>query len=117
MPTETDFAKILEKLEHKIDTGQARTEAKLEQVINRIEVLEVGQARLEEKVNAMNQRFEQVDQQFKQVDQRFDKMDQRMERLEDNLTRQDSRLWGFLVAFGIALLGLLARYAFFMPKV
>ena len=103
MPTETDFVQILEKLEHKIETGQTRTEAKLDQLMNRIEVLEVGQARLEEKINGMNQRFETSDQHFN--------------RIEDNLKRQDNRLWGFLVAFGIALLGLLAKYAFFMPKV
>lgn len=124
MTTETDFAQILEKLERKIEAGQARTDAKLDQVIGRIEVLEVGQARLEEKINSINQRFEQVDQRFEQVnqrfeqvDQRFDKMDQRFERIEDNLNRQDNRLWGFLVAFGIALLGIIARYAFFMPKI
>ena len=110
MPTETDLAQILEKLEHKIETGQTRTEAKLDQLMNRMEVLEVGQARLEEKMNGMNQRFEAVDK-------RFEASDQRLDRIEDNLKRQDNRLWGFLVAFGIALLGLLAKYAFFMPKV
>ena len=131
MPTETDFAQILEKLEQKIEAGQAdlqqkmeagqadlqqkmeagqaRTEAKLDQVITRVEALEVGQARLEEQFKAVNQRFEAIDK-------RWEASDQRLDRLEDTLKRQDNRLWGFLVAFGIALLGLLVRYAFFMPS-
>ncbi len=68
----------------------------------RVEKLEVGQGRLEEKIQGL--------------DQRFETSEKRLDRLEDTLQRQDNRLWGFLVTFGIALLGLLVRYAFFMPQ-
>jgi len=120
MPTETDFARILEKLEQKIEAGQTRLEQKIEagqaetnkrldQLITPVEALEVGQAKLEEKVQGMDQRFEAINQSFQASDKRLD-------RLEDTLKRQDNRLWGFLVAFGIAVLGLLARYAFLCRK-
>jgi hypothetical protein len=50
---------------------------------------------------------------FNSIDQRFDSVEQRLGSLEDKVKAQDNRIWSFLTALILALVGLLAKLAFF----
>ncbi len=54
-----------------------------------------------------------TDERFNSIDERFNSLDQRLERIEKRSEVQDARIWTLIVSAVIALMGLLAKVAFF----
>jgi FtsZ-binding cell division protein ZapB len=68
-----------------------------------IQDIKLSQVRVEEKLNAVDQRVNDLD---KSLNKRIDSLKQRN-------NAQDARFWGLISIIGTALLGLLARLTFF----
>jgi predicted nucleic acid-binding Zn-ribbon protein len=85
---ETDLAAILNRIEQRFD----KVDQKLDKVNEHLKKLEIGQAKIEEKVTGI---------------------DTRLSSLETRVRDQDLKLWGFVGSVFLALLGIIAKLAFF----
>jgi uncharacterized protein YpuA (DUF1002 family) len=65
---------------------------------------------LDKKLDAQDKKFDVF---AAKTEEKLSSIDQRLERLEKRVDTQDARLWGFLGLIVTALLGLLAKLAFF----
>ncbi len=97
-----------QRLEDKIDA----VEAKLEQRINAVE------AKLEQRINAVEAKLEQrINAVEAKLEQRIDTVESTLQDISKRQAGTDARLWGFLVAFLVATLGLLTKLLFFdLPR-
>ncbi|NCJ05166.1 hypothetical protein GS597_01255 [Synechococcales cyanobacterium C] len=67
---------------------------------------------MDKKIDGLDKRLEVFQA---RTDEQFKSIDQRLSTLENRVAAQDSRLWTFVSALVLALIGLLAKLAFF-PK-
>lgn len=54
-----------------------------------------------------------TDERFNNMDERFKSIDTQLSDIKIQLRGQDSRLWGFIVALSLAIIGFLTKLAFF----
>jgi tetrahydromethanopterin S-methyltransferase subunit B len=88
---------------------------KLFQVIQSdIQDIKISQTRTEEKVNALELRFGDLDKSLsKRMDSLEQSLNKRIDSLEQRNIAQDVRFWGFLGIIVTALIALLSKLAFF----
>ena len=99
----------INSLDQKLDGKLDKLDQKLDKVVNRVEVLEVGQARTEEKLGA--------------IDKRLGGVEQRLDKIEEKTEKQDNRYYTLLIsligfptsAFIAVLIGL-GKVLFFTPQ-
>jgi hypothetical protein len=77
---------------------EAWTDERLDDLSTRVDA---GFARMDARFDRMEARFDKVDERFERVDERFERVDERFDRLYQLLIQGG-------VAFGVALIGLLA---------
>jgi hypothetical protein len=91
---------------------------------DRLDQLEIVIERIDRKLDAIATDLAEIktesrvfhartEERFNSIDQRFNSVDQRLGSLEDRTKAQDNRLWTFVTALVIALVGLLTKLAFF----
>ncbi|NCJ04982.1 hypothetical protein GS597_00285 [Synechococcales cyanobacterium C] len=89
-----------------------RIEAAVEQIVTKLDSIADDVT----EIKITQARFEaRTDERFNAMDQRFDSLEKQFNILENRVSAQDSRLWTFVSALILALVGLLAKLAFF-PK-
>ncbi|NCJ06353.1 hypothetical protein GS597_07480 [Synechococcales cyanobacterium C] len=85
---------------------------------------EVSQTRTDERFNSIDERFNSIDERFNSIDERFSALntqlsdfkkttDTQLADIRTQLRSQDNRLWTFVTALVLALVGLLSKLAFF----
>ena len=88
MTTDTDFAKILERLETKIDGLEEKIDTKTDSLGEKIQSLDSRLARIEENTSNLSQQ----------------------------MNKQDNRIWGFIIVLFTTLLGFLGKVTLFPSK-
>ncbi len=119
--TDTDLGEIRElilNLERNLDKKIELLDKNLDKKIDLLDKkLDIFMARTEERFNAVDQRFNAVDQRFNAVEQRFSSLEsslnKRIDSIEQRSVVQETRFWSFVGILVTALLGILARFAFF----
>lgn len=96
MTTETDFAKILERLETKIDSLDEKIDTKTNSLSEKIDNKTDS---LGEKIQSLDSRLARVEENTSNLSQQFNK--------------QDNRIWGFLIVLFTTILGLLGKVTLF----
>lgn len=108
-----------------------RMDQKIDAIAADVVEIKIAQAKADERFNTVDERFNTVDERFNSVDERFNSVDQRFNsldrrmdgleeqfkvqdtRLENRFRAQDNRIWSLLIGVVLALVGLLAKMAFF----
>ena len=74
------------------------TREDLKAISDLIEVkLNEQESRMDQKFEAIDQRFDKVDQKFEAIDQRFDKVDQKFEAIDQRFDDQDKKFEEMLI--------------------
>jgi hypothetical protein len=76
--------------------------------------MQVGFARTDEKMNTIDQRLDGMEQRIGDLDKSWNK---RIDSLEQRSNGQETRFWSLVGIIGTALLGILAKVAFFPTKI
>jgi len=99
----------LDQLESVIE----RMDRKLDAIGSDITEIKISLARTDERLNSVET---QVSDLKNNIDQRFSAVDTQFSDIKTQLRAQDSRLWTFISALVLAVVGLLAKFLFF-PQV
>lgn len=73
--------------------------------------------RLEQKIDAQAEKLQSIDTRLARMEEKNDGLSNRLEKIEGNIDRQDNRLWTYLAATTVTLLGsllaILGRFLLF----
>lgn len=94
-----------------------RVDRKLAAIADNIVEIKISQARTDERLNSIDERFKGIDQRFNSVDGQFADIrkstDTQFADIKVQIRAQDSRLWTFITALILAVVGLLSKFLFF----
>jgi predicted nucleic acid-binding Zn-ribbon protein len=107
-----------------LESIMERMDRKLDAISNDLVEIKISQARTDERFNGIDQRLSTIETQAsdfkKSVDTQFADIkkstDTQFADIKIQLRAQDSRLWTFISALVLAVVGLLTRFLFF-PQV
>jgi septal ring factor EnvC (AmiA/AmiB activator) len=104
-----------------LETFLERIDRKLDAINTDIMEIKISQAKTEERFNSVDQRFNAIDSQLadikKSTDTQFAEIrkstDTQLTDIKVQIRAQDSRLWTFITALILAVVGLLTKFLFF----
>ncbi|WP_460193207.1 hypothetical protein [Thermosynechococcus sp. FA-CM-4201] len=105
----------IQAIDKKLDIHIATSSEKFQRLEDKIDAVE---AKLEQRINAVEAKLEQrINSIEVQLGQRIDTVESTLQDISKRQAGTDARLWGFLVAFLVATLGLLTKLLFFdLPR-